>query len=189
MPDADVVRLVDEILAALADAGEVENWAAAYLQGPQSPAVLDAACMEVTERLLGAEPPRAAEWEHLVFTLAVESAKSHGKHDLTACRAAIDTLGKMIDQGRFDPCAGEAIDTLASGLTLVLSAEIKLRQPIEFAILRLCDRYPDRLPAMAERCQSIWQRRGQMSGAEGLFVWDLRNHLWRLNQDFKPYRP
>ncbi len=57
MPDADVVRLVDEILAALADAGEVENWAAAYLKGPQSPAVLDAACVEVTERLLGAEPP------------------------------------------------------------------------------------------------------------------------------------
>ena len=41
---------------------------------------------------------------------------------------------------------------------------------------------------LAEQCQNIWTRRGQMSGRPGLFLWDQRRHEWRLAQDFKPYR-
>ena len=81
------------------------------------------------------------------------------------------------------------MSTETRALTLALTAQKKLRQPIEQAIGALGDKFADLIPDMAERCQDIWQRRGQMSGADSLFVWDTRQDVWRLHQDFKTYRP
>ena len=78
--------------------------------------------------------------------------------------------------------------TLTSAITLVIAAQRKLRQTGESTIGLLCDKFTDCLPEMAERCQDIWRRHGQMSGVEGPFVWDGRNHEWRLRQDFRAHR-
>jgi len=116
-------------------------------------------------------------------------SRSDGVNGFRPCKAAIAELTKMIQEEAFNSVSPEQIVTFASALTLVLTAQRKLRQPIEIATESLCRNFADLLPEMAERCQDIWRRSGQMSGAEGLYVWDKRNEEWRLHQDFKSHRP
>lgn len=185
----DESGLVDEILSALETAGEIESWIDRYMLGPGSDKLFAETLRLANQRLLGADPPKTDRWEHLLFTTAARSAKSNPKRSCEACKTAINELAQMIQRDRFATTATAHMVTLASALTMVLTAQRSLRQPIEIATRMLHEKFPDLMPVMAERCQDIWQRHGQMSGLEGLYLWDTRNNEWRLNQDFKPYRP
>ena len=77
----------------------------------------------------------------------------------------------------------------AGAMTVVLASQYRLTQDIEVSMRRLCERFPEQLPEIAEQCQDIWKLRGQMTGRRGLFLWDMRQQEWRLAQDFTPYRP
>ena len=189
MADLDESKLVDEMLSALDTAGAIESWIDRRMLGPDSGELLAESFRQATQRLLGADPPKTDRWEHLLFTSAVHSAKSNYKLSCETCKTAITELTQMIQEDRFATTVSEHIVTLASALTLVLSAQRRLRQPIELATRTLHEKFPDLMPVMAERCQDIWQRHGQMSGLVGLYLWDNRNNEWRLNQDFKPHRP
>ena len=189
MADFSVSGLVDEILTALGTTEELENWLPQHLDGSIDVAVLTEAYRAVTQRLLGAEPPLTARWERLLVGAAGRHSRTDSEHGYEACKAAIAELTEMNQGAAFSGQPSEQIVTFASALTLVLTAQRKLRQPIEIAIESLCEKFADFLSEMAERCQDIWRRRGQMSGADGLFVWDARNDQWRLRQDFKSHRP
>ncbi|MCH8047987.1 MAG: hypothetical protein IID44_30200 [Planctomycetes bacterium] len=188
MENADSAQLVDEILSALQSVGEPEIWVQQHLDGSVEQAVLDETFVAVTERLLGAQPPQAAHWEHLLVLTAARSSQRGGRPGFEACKAAVDKLDEMIRQDVFVGVSGDQAIALASAVTLILTAQSKLRQPIEVVVASLCEKFPDSLQLMAERCGDLWQRRGQMSGVEGLFVWDTRQNEWRLEQDFKAYR-
>ena len=189
MENFDVAKLVDEILAALDAVGQLESWVQQHMDGSVDGALLNKTCREVTQRLLGVKPPKTAHWEHFLVATAIHSAKSTRQHGYEVCKTAIAKLNEMIPRDSFIGVAEGEIMTLASALSVALTAQSKLRQPIEATIALLCEKFPDYVPDMAERCQDIWQRHGQMSGAKGLYVWDIRNNEWRLSQDFKPYRP
>lgn len=189
MVDFDVPELVEEILSALDAAGGMESWVQRRMDGSDDGAILDEAFLEVTQRLFLADPPRTTDWEHLPVATADRSARPNGLHAYEACKSAIAELTKMIEEDSFNNVAPERIVTFGSALTLVLIAQRRLRQPIEVAIGSWCEKFPGPIPDMAERCQDIWQRWGQMSGAAGLYLWDTRNNEWRLNKDFKPFRP
>ena len=188
MENADSAQLVDEILSALQSVGEPEIWVQQHLDGSVEQAVLDETFVAVTERLLGAQPPQAAHWEHLLTLAAARSSQRGGRPGFEACKAAVDKLDEMIRQDIFSNVSGDQAIALASAVTLILTAQSKLRQPIEVVVASLCEKFADSLQLMAERCGDLWQRRGQMSGVEGLFVWDTRQNEWRLEQDFKAYR-
>ena len=189
MGNSDATQLVEEILAALQSVGKPEDWVTQRVDGSVDQPILDEAFVAVTERLLSAQPPQTAHWEHLLTLAAARSSQRGGQSGFAACKAAIDKLGEMIGQDIFSGASAEQAITLASALTLILTAQSKLRQPIEVAVASLCDKFPDSMQSMAEHCQNLWQLRGQMSGVEGLFVWDTRQAEWRLGQDFKAYRP
>ena len=189
MADLDESGLVDEILSALDTAGGIENWIDRRMFGPDNSDVSAETFRLATQRLLGTDPPKTDRWEHLLFATAVRSAKSNRKLLCEACKTAITELTQMIQGDRFTTTAPAHIVTLASALTMVLSAQERLRQPIEIMTSTLHEKFPDLLPVMAERCQDIWLRHGQMSGLEGLYLWDNRNNQWRLSQDFKSHRP
>ena len=189
METPDASSLVEELLAAFDTVGELERWVDRRMEGTIDQSALNDAFDQVTQRLLSSDPPDTAFWEQLLFASSVRSAKAHGQHALDACRAAVEQLLKMIESNALQQVSPDRIVTLASALTLALTAQKKLRQTIEEAIGALGDRFSDLIPDMADRCQDIWQRRGQMSGADSLFVWDTRHDVWRLHQDFKTYRP
>lgn len=189
METLDASTLVEELLVAFDTVGELERWVDRRMEGTVEQAVLNDALGEVTSRLLSADPPDTAFWEQLLFAASVRSAKANGSHALEGCRAAVVQLLQMIDRDSLQQISSDRIVTLASALTLALTAQKKLRQPIEEAIGALGEKFGDLIPDMAERCQDIWQRRGQMTGADSLFVWDTRHNVWRLHQDFKTYRP
>jgi hypothetical protein len=189
MADLDESVLVDEILSALDTAGDIESWIDQRMLGSVNGELLAETFRVATQRLLCADPPKTDRWEHLLFTTAASSAKSNQKLSCEACKTAITELTQMIQGDLFATTASEHIVTLASALTMVLSAQRRLRQPIEVATRTLHEKFPDLMPVMAELCQDIWQRHGQMSGLVGLYLWDNRNNEWRLNQDFKPHRP
>jgi hypothetical protein len=189
MGNSDATQLVEEILQALQSVGAPEDWVQKHVDESVEKAILDEAFVEVTERLLGAQPPESAHWEHLLALAAARSSQRGGQRGFDACKAAINKLAEMIRQDVFSGASAEQVIALAGALTLILAAQSKLRQPIEAAVGSLCNQFADSLQLMAERCQDLWQRRGQMSGTEGLFVWDTRQGEWRLEQDFKAYRP
>jgi len=186
---ADATQLIDEILQALENVGEPEDWVQQRVDGSVDQAVLDETFVAITERLLGTQPPQTAHWEHLLVLTAARSTQRGGQPGFGACKAAIDKLDEMIRRDVFSCPKSEQAITLAGALTLILTAQSKLHQRIEVAVGSLCDKFADSLQLMAERCGDLWQRRGQMSGVEGLFVWDTRQGEWRLEQDFKAYRP
>ncbi len=189
METLDASTLVEELLAAFDTVGELERWIDRRMDGTVDQAVLNDAYGQVTQRLLGHEPPDTAFWEQLLFASSMKSAKAKGNHSLEASRSAIEQFHKMVEDDTLQQVNSDRIITLASALTLALTAQKRLRQPIEEAVGALCERFGDLIPNIAERCQDIWQRRGQMSGADSLFVWDIRHNVWRLHQDFKTYRP
>ena len=189
MANLDVARLVDEIVSNVDEVGELEAWVKRRLDGTVEDALLDEAFGQVTQRWLGAEPPQTALWEHLVVVTAAHSTKPNGQHGYEACKSAIARMTQMVEEEVFRNVSAEVIVSLASALTLTLAAQRRLHQPIEVATGALGEKFSDSLADMAELCQNIWQRHGQMSGSEGLYVWDLRRKEWRLRQDFKPFRP
>ena len=189
MADLSENVLVDEIISALETAGEIERWIDRRMLSPGIDELVAETFRLVTQRLLGPVPPKTDQWEHFLFVSAAHSAKTNHKQLCETCKTAITELTKIIQEDRFATMASEHIVMLASALTMVLSAQRRLRQPIEVATRTLHDKFPDLMPVMAERCQDIWQRHGQMSGLVGLYLWDNRNNEWRLNQDFKPNRP
>ena len=189
MAESSIARLTDDILSALGTTESLESWLRQHLGSSADSAVLTDTFRAVTQRLLGTEPPQTARWERLMVGAAGQVSGSDGDYGFGPCKAAIAELTEMIQEEAFSRVSPEQILTFASALTLVLTAQRKLRQPIENAMASLCQKFPDLLPDMAERCQDIWRRRGQMSGAEGLYVWDTRTNEWRLHQDFKSHRP
>ena len=188
MADIDVTTLVEEIESALDEVGQLEKWVERRMDGKVDGATLCQAVGEMTQQLLSADPPQSAHWEHLLVAIATHSAKSHSQVGYDVCQAAIAEFSEMIPRDTFRLVTPEQIVTLASALTLALTAQRKLRQRIEHATVLLCVRYPDLMPEIAQRCQDIRQRHGQVSGSEGLFLWDTRRGEWRLSQDFKTYR-
>ena len=188
MTDLTAEALTNEVLSTLTTVGELEGWLDRRLDGSVDRDVTTNAFRALTKSLLGGVPPNAADWEHLVTKASVRSSKPNGVHAYEACRVAIETLAEMVQSGSLDAGDADQIVTLTSAITLVIAAQRKLRQTGESTIGLLCDKFTDCLPAMAERCQDIWRRHGQMSGVEGPFVWDTRNHEWRLRQDFRAHR-
>ena len=189
MTDLDEGALVDEILSALDTAGEIESWIDGRLPSLGNSERVAETFRLVTERLLSVDPPKTDQWEHLLFVTAASSSKSNQILSCEVCTTAIAELTQMIQTDRFANTDSDHIVALASALTMALSAQRRLRQPIEVATKTLHEKFPDLLPAMAALSQDIWQRHGQMSGLVGLYLWDNRNNEWRLNQDFKPHRP
>lgn len=189
MSDLNVTSLVDEVVSALDTVGELEDWMLRRLDGSVAGPLIDETYRQVTGRLLKADPPEIARWEHFLVSAAVNSAKRNNRMGYVACKYALDKLIEIIQEDSLSGAAPKLLVTLAGALTLILAAQRKLRQSVELSTSLLCERFPDLLPEIAELCQNIWQRRGQMSGSDGLFVWDTRNDEWRLSLDFKPYRP
>ncbi len=188
MVDLSVAGLVAEVLSSLATAEDLESWLQRRMDGSVENAILKETFRATTNRLLIAKPPQIAEWERLLVAAAAISG-AHGQAGTDCCKAAISELAELIQNAEFEGASSDQIVAFATALTLVLTAQRKLRQPIEDAMDALCNSFANLLPEMAEQCQNIWQRRGQMSGSLGLYVWDTRNHEWRLSQDFKPYPP
>lgn len=189
MADIEESELVDEIVSALDTVGEVEGWIERRMDGTLEGTVLESAFCEVTRRLPGDAPPSTDQWEHLLVAAATFSARRNSRVGYEACKSAVDALNTVVQENRFETAVREDIVTIASALALVLTAQRKLRQMVELAVCSLCEKHTECLPQMAERCQNIWQRYGQMSGEDGLFIWDTRNNQWRLSQDFKSYCP
>jgi len=170
MTDLDKGALVDEILSALDTAGEIESWIDRRMPSLGNSELFAETFRLVTQRLLSADPPKTDRWEHLLFVTAASSAKSNQILSCEVCTTAITELTQMIQGGRFAKTVSEHIVALASALTMVLSAQRRLRQPIEVATRTLHEKFPDLMPAMAELSQDIWQRHGQMSGLVGLYL-------------------
>ena len=95
----------------------------------------------------------------------------------------------MVDAGAFQGASADRLATLARALTVALAAQGKLRQPVESAVGQMIDHCPLELHTLAERCQDIWQRRGQVLGMAGLCLWNCRNNEWRFGNDSKRLRP
>ena len=131
----------------------------------------------------------SSAWERLIVSTAATSATRGGQVAYDACRAAVGDLDRLLSDGCLSDSSKHDFVALGCALAVAFTAQVKLRQPIEDAIGSICDLSPESMSEVAERAQAIWQRRGQMSGAESLFVWDLRKKEWRLSQDFKPHRP
>ena len=187
--DDSASELADEILKAGAEVGVLESWVEQQLDGSANLAIVQAAYRELTRRLICATAPDVAVWEHVIVTTAISAERSNLIQSTEACRAALAELQAILADGLTEGFPPDQIVTLASALTLVLAAQREVRQDIETSVELLRQRFPDKLQEMAERCQDIWKRHGQMSGVDGLYVWDRRKQEWRLTQDFKPYRP
>ncbi len=180
-------QLVTEVLSKIDKPGQIEQWANSHLEGSIPTAVVQDACVGVTKQLLQADPPRTGEWEHFLVTLAAHSRRSKRRVATESCEATIVGLLQLLDEGTLDEFNEQKVVTLANALTVALSAQRKLRQDIEQAIGRICDKWANLLPQIGEQCQYIWKRKGQMSGEPGLFLWDKRNQAWRLATDFRQY--
>ncbi len=188
-PDQDqlVTQLVNEILVAVDQVGELKSWVVERLDGPINDAALHEACTQVAEQFLSSTPPQTGFWEHLLLTLAVHS-RNRQPSGLSACKSVVQHLSDLLGDERLRHFKAPELVTLASAMTVALAIQDKLTQDVEATICRLCGGFPDVLPEIANQCQGIWKRRGQMSGRPGLFLWDVRRQEWRLAQEFKPYR-
>lgn len=187
---SNAAALTAEIIAALDEVGQLEKWIEQRMTSNVESEPVIEAVGDVSQQLLEVDPPQTAYWEHLLVAIATHSAKSNSQIGFKANQAAIAKLIQMIPEESFQSrVTPNQIVTLASSLTVALTAQRKLRQRIEEATGLLCETSPELLPSIAQRCQDIRQRHGQTSGSEGLFVWDTRRGEWRLRQDFRPYRP
>ena len=184
-----VDQFANEMIDALDRSGRFEALVAERVDDSMDEEVLDEACVRVADELLKVTPPRTAQWEHFLVTLASHSSKSRQRHGLHVCELVIHRLRAMLAADELTTTEPAKLITLASALTVVLAAQEKLRQDVEQTMLALCEAQPDLLGEIAEHCQSIWKRHGQMAGGNGLFFWDTRSQEWRLAQDFKIYRP
>lgn len=189
MTDLQSEPLVDELVETLADGDSIPDWIAKRCDGSIDTERLCRATRDLTSQLLQTDSPRVAYWERLFMALALRSAENEGQAAFEACAAAVDRLAELVETGQLDPVSHDDVVTLGSSMTLMLATQRKLHQRIEYAVGLLCIRHPASLAAMAQRCEDIWHRCGQMSGASSLFVWDGRREEWRLAQDFRPYRP
>ena len=186
MSDTNAENLAREIQAMLEQPGQWKDWLRQHAQAASEDDVLPQACALVTEALLGAEPPKTALWEQLLIQLAVHSHEMARQVGLNQCKMVLGKLHEMIAAGRLPRVE---VVTLAGALTVALAAQRSIRQQIEEVMTVLCERSGDDLSLVGQHCQDIWRRKGQTSGEQGLFCWDIRNGQWRLTQDFKAYRP
>ena len=182
-------QLVGEIMEALDSVGACQGWADERMHDPTAANELSEAFREVTQKLLTSDPPQHVHWEQLLVAAASASCDKPHANALAACKAGIAQLDESIQSGGLDAFTSDQAAAVAGALTLILAAQVKLRQAAEIAICSLANAFPDAVQAMGQLSQEIWLRRGQMSGHDGLFVWDCRRGEWRLSQDFKPYRP
>ncbi len=189
MSELQVTELIDEMVEVLHGDASLSDWIAQRCDGSVSPDILSDSMSGVTEQLVAGESPQLPLWQRLFTAVAMQSAEKNGRTSFDACATAIDSLAELIEKGSLDSVAHSDVVTLGSTLTLLLAAQRKLHQRIEYAIGLLCERHAESISEMAERCEELWHRCGQMSGASSLFVWDRRREEWRLSQDFKPYRP
>ena len=197
MTDLQATGLIDEMIVAISDGKRLPNWITQrcddsvdteLMSEGMCNALCDALC-DATVQLLTGESPHLAHWERLIMAVAIGSTETESSAPFDACAAAITRLADLIENGDLDQAAHEDVVTLGSSLTLLLATQRKLHQRIEYAVGLLGNRHPKSLGEMAERCEELWLRCGQMSGATNLFVWDQRHEEWRLAQDFKAYRP
>jgi hypothetical protein len=184
----DAEQLAREILDTVEQPGELRGWLQ-HRSASASTEFLDKACVLATEELLSAEPPRTGEWEQLLIQLAVHSQETAAHAGLDRCKSVLAKLDEMIAADRFASVEHDKIVTIAGALTIALTAQRRLRQPIEKVMRSLCEKSDNELAQIGQQCQNIWTRKGQMSGEPGLFLWDTRNGEWRLRQDFKAHRP
>ena len=182
-----VSQLASEILAAVNGGGDLESWATERLDGLIHGTALDKACTLVAEQFLTSDPPQTGYWDHLLVTLALHSTRTKQRHSFSACTAVLRHLGDMLSEERPKQFNSPMLTTMASAMTMVLATQYRLKQDIEDTMLRLCEQFPEVLPEIADHCQAIWKRHGQMSGRRGLFLWDIRKQEWRLTQDFASY--
>ncbi len=187
MTELNAEQLVMEVLSKIDKPGQIEHWADVHLEGSIPTAVAQEACVGVTKNLLQADPPRTGEWEHFLVTLAAHSRRSKRPVATESCEAAIVGLLQLLNNGALDEFDESKVVTVANALIVTLAAQRKLRQGIEEAIGRICDKWSHLLPRIGAQCQDLWQRKGQMSGEPGLFLWDKRNQAWRLATDFRQY--
>ena len=183
-----VAQLVREVADAVGQVGELEAWVAKHLDGSVDETAKQA-CVQAAEQFLVGTPPQIGAWEHLLVTLAFHSGRNREQTGLDTCKSIIEHLTGQLGGDPSRPFNTPELTTLASAMTVVLAIQDKLRQDIEESMRRMCDQFPAAVAEVAEHCQDIWKRRGQMSGRRGLFVWDVPRGEWRLARDFKPYRP
>lgn len=189
MTNDDCSQLVDELVTGLESESSVEPWLDQRIVGSQDRELLIDVYRDATKRLLDCEPPKAAHWESLLVPTAARSVQRDCPAGFDACRASVEQLTELVVDDTFSSSSLERIVAFASTLIVALEAQRKLRQTIEHAAAALFEQFPDYRGELAERCQDLWQRHGQLSREEGLFVWDVRNAEWRLSQDFKSHRP
>lgn len=188
MSDGQKERLIEEILSKIDEVGQIESWVETRLNGSLPSTVVQDACVDVTTKLLRSDPPKTGEWEHLIVSLAAHSRQSKQEIAIASCNAIIDALSALLDDGTLQRMNEHKLVTVASALTVTLSAERRLRQAIEEVVRRICEERADLVQSIGEQCQQLWKRKGQMSGYPGLFVWDTRNTKWRVARDFRQYR-
>ena len=189
MSATDAEQLAHEILETVEQPGQLKNWLRQRSESTSEAAVLDRACVLATESLLSADPPKTTQWEQLLIQLAVHSQETASHFGSDQCKSVLGSLRDMIEADRFAHVDNRKIVTIAGALTIALAADRRLRQPIEQVVNLLCGKFENELSQIGQHCQDIWRRKGQMSGEQGLFLWDTCNNEWRLTQDFKAHQP
>lgn len=189
MSDAHIDQLVDEMVEVLGGDASLAEWISRNCDGSVEAETMNRAMGDVTAELLAGASPQISLWERLFLAVALQSTEKQGQTSFEACNTALDRLAEIVEAGGLDSAAPADVVTLGTALTLLLAAQRKLHQRIEYAVGLLCERHPGCVSEMAPRCEELWHRCGQMSGASSLFVWDRRREEWRLTQDFKSYRP
>ena len=186
--EQQVTEWVNEIGQAVGQVGQLEAWVAKQLDGTAG-AAPEQACAEAAKQFLDSTPSDIGAWEHLLVTLAFHSGRTREQHGLNTCKSIIEHLVDRLHAEPHGEFNTPELTTLASAMTVVLAIEDRLQQDVEEAMRGICERFPEAIAEVAEHCQDMWKRRGQMSGRRGLFLWDMRRSEWRLAQDFKTYRP
>lgn len=189
MSDSTIVDLVDEMVETLGGSEPLGDWIARRCDGSVGTTTMNHAMADITGQLLSGRSPQVTLWERLFMAVAMQSTEKQGQTSFEACTTALDRLAELLEDDGFATADDSDVITLGTALTLLLAAQRKLHQRIEYCVGLLCNKHPKCLDEMAERCEELWHRCGQMSGASSLFVWDQRRDEWRLAQDFKPYRP
>ena len=132
MTAIDAEQLVRAFLAGIDQPGGLEGFVQDGLLGTIDEEVLNEACATVTKTLLESEDPKTGPWEHFLVTLAVHSCQSQAPRAMEPCRATIRTLRAMVSENRFVPSDPRKAITVTTALTLVLTAQPKLKQPVEW---------------------------------------------------------
>ena len=169
MIEFELGQLTAEILTATTEVGQVDHWIDERLNGTVQTDRLNEACAQATEMLLTGEPSATGRWEHFLFSMAAHSHASGECHSLGQCKVIVAKVCELITTNRCPDLPSGQVVTIATGLTVALAAESRLRQSVEEAIKVLCEAFPLVVPEMAQACQDIWLRQGQTTGAPSLF--------------------